>query len=238
MESEILYQPAYSLVRVKLSAGEAITAEAGAMVSMSQGITIETSVKGGLLAGLKRSFLGGESFFMNTFKATTAPGEITLAPPLPGDIVHLQMNGETILVQSSSYIASSPDISVDTKWAGAKGFFAKEGLFLLKVRGTGDLFLSSYGAIHEIRLKAGESYTIDNGHMVAFDESVNYKLKRVGGLKSTLFSGEGLVCTYTGSGRIFMQTRSEDAFLSWLIPHLPNQGGQGGGGSFGFTFGR
>jgi len=237
VESEILYQPSYSLARVKLNAGEAITAEAGAMVSMSEGITIETSVKGGLLAGLKRSFLGGESFFMNTFRAT-APGEITFAPPLPGDIVHFRLNGETIFVQSSSYIASSPDISVDTKWAGAKGFFAKEGLFLLKVQGTGDLFLSSYGAIHEIKLTAGESYTIDNGHMVAFDESVNYKVRRVGGLKSTLFSGEGLVCTYTGSGRIFMQTRSEDAFLSWLIPHLPRQGGQGGRGGVSFTFGR
>ncbi|MBN2187625.1 MAG: TIGR00266 family protein [Dehalococcoidia bacterium] len=237
MESEILYQPSYSLARVRLNAGEAITAEAGAMVSMSEGITIETSVKGGFLAGLKRSFLGGESFFMNTFKAG-APGEITFAPPLPGDIVHFRLSGETILVQSSSYIASSPDISVDTKWAGAKGFFAKEGLFLLKVQGTGDLFLSSYGAIHEIKLSAGESYTIDNGHMVAFDESVNYKIKRVGGIKSTLFSGEGLVCTYTGSGRIFMQTRSEDAFLSWLIPHLPRQGNSGSSKGVGFTFGR
>jgi uncharacterized protein (TIGR00266 family) len=237
VESEILYQPSYSLARVKLRAGEAITAEAGAMVSMSEGITIETNVKGGLLAGLKRSFLGGESFFMNTFKAT-APGEITFAPPLPGDIVHLRLNGETIFVQSSSYIASSPDISVDTKWAGAKGFFAKEGLFLLKVQGTGDLFLSSYGAIHEIKLEAGKSYTIDNGHMVAFDESVNYKVRRVGGLKSTLFSGEALVCTYTGSGRIFMQTRSEDAFLSWLIPHLPKQRESGGSKGVSFTFGR
>ena len=238
MESEILYQPAYSLVRVKLSAGEAITAEAGAMVSMSEGITIESGVKGGFMAGLKRSLLGGESFFMNTFKTTTAPGEITFAPPLPGDIVHIRLSGETILVQSSSYMASSPDISIDTKWAGAKGFFAKEGLFLLKLQGTGDLFLSSYGAIHEIKLRVGESYTIDNGHMVAFDESVNYKVRRVGGLKSTLFSGEGLVCTYTGSGRIFMQTRSEDAFLSWLIPHLPKQGGSGGSGGASFTLGR
>ncbi|MBT9133163.1 MAG: hypothetical protein DDT33_01699 [Firmicutes bacterium] len=224
MESEILYQPSCSLARVRLNAGEAITAEAGAMVSMSEGITIQTGVKSGLLGGLKRSFLGGESFFLNTFKAT-APGEITFAPPLPGDMVHFRLNGETIFVQSSSYIASSPDISVDTKWAGARGFFAGEGLFLLKIRGTGTLFLSSYGAIHEIKLKAGESYTIDNGHMVAFDESVNYKVKRVGGLKSTLFSGEGLVCTYTGQGRIFMQTRSEEAFLSWLIPHLPTKRG-------------
>jgi len=237
MESEILYQPSYSLARVRLNAGEAITAEAGAMVSMSEGITIQTEVKGGLIAGLKRSFLGGESFFLNTFKAT-APGEITFAPPLPGDIVYFRLNGETIFVQSSSYIASSPDISVDTKWAGAKGFFAKEGLFLLKIKGTGDLFLSSYGAIHEIKLKAGESYTIDNGHMVAFDESVNYKVKRVGGLKSTLFSGEALVCAYTGQGRIFMQTRSEEAFLSWLIPHLPKQRESGISKGVSFTFGR
>lgn len=237
MESEILYQPSYSLARVQLNAGEAITAEAGAMVSMSEEVTIETKVKGGILAGLKRSLLGGESFFMNTFRAT-APGEITFAPPLPGDIVHFRLNGETIFVQSSSYIASSPDILVDTKWAGARGFFAKEGLFLLKIQGTGDLFLSSYGAIHEIELKGGESYTIDNGHMVAFDESVNYKVKRVGGLKSTLFSGEALVCSYTGPGRVFMQTRSEDAFLSWLIPHLPKQRESGGGRGLSFNISR
>ena len=227
MEYEILYQPSYALARVKLKTGEAVTAEAGAMVSMSEGVAIETKAKGGLLSGLKRAFLGGESFFMNTFKAT-APGEVTFAPSLPGDIIHFALNGETVFVQSGSYIASSPDISVDTKWAGAKGFFAKEGLFLLKVHGTGDVFLSSYGAIHEIKLEASESYTIDNGHMVAFDEGVNYKVKRVGGLKSTLFSGEGLVCTFTGPGRVFMQTRSEDAFLSWLIPHLPKQRQSGG----------
>ena len=237
MESEILYQPSYSLARVKLQAGEAITAEAGAMVSMSEGITIETGAKGGFFAGLKRSVLGGESFFMNTFRAS-APGEITLAPPLPGDIAHFKLNGQTIFVQSSSYIASSPDISVDTKWAGAKGFFAKEGLFLLKVQGTGDVFLSSYGAIHEVKLEEGQSYTIDNGHMVAFDEGVNYTIKRVGGLKSTLFSGEGLVCNYTGPGRVFLQTRSEDAFLAWLIPHLPKQRESGGSKGTGVRFGR
>lgn len=236
MEHEILYKPSYSLARVKLKAGEAVTAEAGAMVSMSEGITMETQAKGGLLSGLKRSFLGGESFFLNTFKAATT-GEVTFAPSLPGDIVHFMLNGETIFVQSGSYMASSPDISIDTKWAGAKGFFAKEGLFLLKVQGIGDVFLSSYGAIHEIKLDAGESHTVDNGHMVAFDESVKYGVKRVGGLKSTLFSGEGLVCSFTGPGRVFMQTRSEDAFLSWLIPHLPKRE-SGKGISFGGGFGR
>jgi len=220
MNHEILYGPSYSLARVRLEAGEEINAEAGAMVSMSSGIEMQTSAKGGLLSGLKRSLLGGESFFINTF-AAAAPGEVTFAPPLPGDIMHIELTSVALMVQSTSYLASTPGLTVDTKWAGAKGFFAKEGLFLLKVSGRGHLFVSSYGAIHEVPLAAGESYTLDNGHMVAFDESVNYNVRRVGGMKSTLFSGEGLVCTFTGPGRVFLQTRSEDAFLSWLIPHLP-----------------
>ena len=220
MDYEILYRPSYSLARVQLSRGEELSAEAGAMVSKSAGIEMDTGIKGGLFAGLKRSLLGGESFFINTFRALQ-DGEVTLAPPLPGDIAHLGLSGQTIFVQSTSYLASSPQVSVDTKWSGAKGFFAKEGLFLLRVGGAGDLFLSSYGAIHPVDLAAGELYTVDNGHMVAFDESVEYRVRRIGGMKSTLFSGEGLVCEFKGPGRVYLQTRSEDAFLSWLIPHLP-----------------
>lgn len=220
MNYDILYGPSYSLARVNLETGEEISAESGAMVSMSSGIEIQTGVKGGLLSGLKRSLLGGESFFVNTFKAATA-GEVTFASPLPGDIMHTELTGGTLFVQSTSYLASSTELTIDTKWAGAKGFFAKEGLFLLKVSGRGHLFISSYGAIHEVPLVAGQSYTLDNGHMVAFEESVTYKVRRIGGVKSTLFSGEGLVCTFTGPGSVFLQTRSEDSFLSWLIPHLP-----------------
>jgi len=85
------------------------------------------------------------------------------------------------------------------------------------------VFLSSYGAIHEVQLEAGQKYTVDTGHMVAFEEGVGYSVKRVGGLKSTLFSGEGLVCELTGPGKIMIQTRSSDAFLSWLIPQLPRK---------------
>jgi len=217
---EILYGPSYSLARVRLETGEQIQAESGAMVSMSSGVEMQTSVKGGLLSGLKRSVLGGESFFINTFQAT-APGEVTFAPPLPGDIRGMELTGGTLFVQSTSYLASSAGVTVDTKWSGAKGFFSKEGLFLLKVGGRGQLFISSYGAIHEVQLAAGQTYTLDNGHMVAFDESVSYQVHAVGGVKSTLFSGEGLVCAFTGPGRLLMQTRSEDSFLSWLIPHLP-----------------
>jgi len=222
MEHEVLYRPSYSLLKIKLRQGEAVSAEAGAMVSMSSSIEIKTAAKGGIFGALKRSVLGGESFFMNTFMAADS-GEVTFAPTLPGDIHALELKGQSFYAQSGSYIASAPDIQVDTKWGGAKTFFSREGLFLLKMTGTGSVFLSSYGAIHEIDLQAGQKYIVDTGHMVAFAEGVGYSVKRVGGLKSTLFSGEGLVCELTGPGNIFLQTRSADAFLAWLIPQVPRK---------------
>jgi len=223
MEHEVLYRPSYSLLKIKLGRGEAISAEAGAMVSMSSGIEMETSMKGGLFSALKRSMLGGESLFVNTFKATE-PGEVTFAPSLPGDIYDLKLRDQTIYAQSGAYIVSSPEIEVDTKWGGAKTFFSREGLFLLKISGTGKVFLSSFGAILEIDLEAGQKYIVDTGHMVAFTEGVGYNVKKVAGLKSTLFSGEGLVCELTGPGKIMIQSRSADAFLSWLIPQIPKRG--------------
>ena len=222
MKHEILYKPSYSLAVLSMERGEDIVAESGAMVSMSSGISIKTAARGGLLGGLTRKFLGGESFFMNTFHADE-PGEITLAPPLPGDVLHMEMRNQTIMVTSGAYLACSKEISVDTQWGGAKTFFSKEGLFLLRVHGSGDLFLSSFGAIHPKELRNGETYIVDTGHMVAFDENVGYKVTRVGGLKSTLFSGEGLVCELTGPGKIYLQSRSDDAFLTWLMPRIPKR---------------
>jgi len=222
MKYEILYQPAYSLLKIDMTRGQSICAEAGAMVSMSGDIEIQTSAKGGILGALKRSVLGGESFFMNTFQTSQA-GQLTLAPTLPGDICALQLAGQTIYAQSGAYLASGQDVQIDTKWGGAKTFFSKEGFFLLKLTGSGNVFLSSYGAIHTITLHSGQAYTVDTGHMVAFEESVTYNVSRVGGLKSTLFSGEGLVCKLIGPGKIWIQSRSQDAFLSWLIPQLPQR---------------
>lgn len=220
MKVDIRYQPAYSLAICYLSQGESLQAEAGAMVSHSAGITLKTEMRGGLFSALKRSVLGGESFFINTFVAE-ADGEVTLAPSLPGDITLIPMNGGTILVQSGSYLASQPSIQIDTAWGGAKSFFSSEGLFLLRATGSGSLLVSSYGAIHQIDLKPKQRYTVDTGHMVAFEDTVQYSVRTAGGLKATLFGGEGLVCDYIGPGRLWIQTRSEDSFLKWLLPRLP-----------------
>lgn len=218
MEVDIQHRPSYAMATIKLAAGETIEAEAGSMVGMSDGVEIKTETKGGLMKGLKR-MIGGESFFINTFAAPNG-GEVLVAPSLPGDIVHKRVEG-VMMLQSGSYIASSTGITVDSKWGGAKTFFGGEGLFLLRAEGSGDLVISSYGAIEEMELAAGQKFTIDTGHVVAFDEGMNFEVRKVGGWKSTFFSGEGLVVEITGPGKLLLQTRSPEAFLSWLIPQLP-----------------
>ena len=221
MNIETLYQPSYSLGVIKLGPTEQVRVEGGAMVSMSNGVTLETKATGGLLKSLGRSLLGGESFFQNVYKAPTSGGEVTVAPTLPGDLFTLDLQNESLMVQSGSYCASEMGIELNTKWGGAKTFFASEGLIMLRASGTGKLLLSSYGAIHELNLDASETYTVDTGHLVAFSEKVGFRVRKVGGLKSTLFSGEGLVVDLTGPGRVLMQTRSTDAFLAWLLPKIP-----------------
>jgi uncharacterized protein (TIGR00266 family) len=220
MQVEIKYRPSYSMAIARLQPNEVIRVEAGSMVGMSDGMTLETKAQGGILASLARSVLGGESFFVNTYHASAAGGEIMLAPPLPGDLVALELKGQPLLVQSGAYVASSDGVVVDTKFGGAKTFFASEGLFMLRCSGTGTLILSSYGAIHDRSLATGEKYTVDTGHLVAFAEGIGFNVRAVGGLKSTLFSGEGLVVDLTGPGPVLMQTRSTDAFLTWLMPEV------------------
>ncbi|HEY5861033.1 MAG TPA: TIGR00266 family protein [Actinomycetota bacterium] len=223
MDVEITFSPAFALAEIRIAPGSEVKAEAGGMTSMSGGVEIETKVTGGIMSGLKRSVLGGESFFINTFSAPEG-GTLTVSPTLPGDIVHMPLNGtETMMVQSGSWLASDTTVDIDTKWGGAKTFFSGEGLFLLKCTGQGDMLVSSYGAIVDRTLQAGEVYKIDTGHIVAFEEGIGYQVNKVGGWKSTLLSGEGLVATFTGPGKLWMQTRSPSDLVHWLIPQLPNK---------------
>jgi uncharacterized protein (TIGR00266 family) len=223
MQVEILYRPSYSVARVVLDRNEKVQVESGGMVGMSPDLLMETEAKGGILKSIARSMFGGESFFMNTYTGVEDGDRILLAPPLPGDIAVVEMQGDSLMVQSGSYLASSEGIQVDTKWSGAETFFGSEGLIMLRVSGTGTLIISSYGAIHPMELSAGEKYVVDTGHLVSFDEQIGYDVKKVAGWKSTLFSGEGLVAELTGPGEVNLQSRSQDSFLSWLIPLLPER---------------
>lgn len=220
MNVELLYRPAYSLGLIHLDPNEEVRVEAASMVMMSDGVILETGATGGFFKSLARTFVG-ESFFQNTFKAPAGGGVVGVAPSLPGDLFVLELSDENMLVQSGSYLASEMGLTTDAKWKGAKTFISSEGLIMLRVTGRGKLLLSSYGAIHELNLAAGQRMSIDTGHLVAFSEQIGYKVRPIGGIKSTLFSGEGLVIDLTGPGRVLMQTRSTDQFLDWLIPKIP-----------------
>jgi uncharacterized protein (TIGR00266 family) len=226
---EILHQPSYSLAVVQLQAEQSIMAEAGAMVSMSANIELQSQMKGGLMGALKRA-AGGESAFVSTFTARGAAGEVTFAPGGPGDIAAIEMTNQLFYVQSSSYLAGDSSLVVDTKWGGAKSFFGGEGLFVLQVTGTGLLLVSSFGAIHRKRLAAGERYVVDTGHLVAWEGTTNYTLRKAAaGFFRSMVSGEGIVAEFTGPGEILIQTRNLAAFAGLMKPFFPNQSSGGSG---------
>lgn len=224
---EILHQPAFALAVVRLGAEQSILAEAGAMVSMSANVELQSQMKGGLMGALKRA-AGGESAFVSTFTARGGPGEVTLAPGSPGDIAGIEMSNQRFYVQSSSYLAGDAGLVIDTKWGGAKSFFGGEGLFVLQVSGTGLLLVSSFGAIHRKRLAAGERYVVDTGHLVAWEGTTNYTLRKAAaGFFRSMVSGEGVVAEFTGPGEILIQTRNLAAFAGLMKPFFPSQGGGG-----------
>jgi uncharacterized protein (TIGR00266 family) len=232
---EILHQPSFSLAVLQLQAEQSIQAESGAMVSMSANVELQSQMKGGIFGAIKRA-AGGESAFISTFTARGGPGEVTLAPGAPGDIAAIELSGQPFFVQSSSYLAGDASLSVDTKWGGAKSFFSGEGLFVLLVQGQGLLLVSSFGAIYRKQLRAGERYVVDTGHLVAWEGSMQYTLRKAAsGFFRSIMSGEGIVAEFSGPGELLIQTRNLAALAGLLKPFFPTQGS--GGGGFNFDFG-
>ncbi len=224
MKIEIQNRPAYAIADVHLEMNESVISEGGAMVSMTSDVTVSTSAMspgggaGGLLKGLKR-MLTGESFFLNKFTSSTG-GHVSFAPTLIGDVEHIALDGtKNLIVQSSSYMACSEGLEMDTQFGGMKSLFSGESLFWIKFSGSGDLILNSFGGIFYKDVDG--SFIVDTGHIVAFEDTLEYKVKKVGGLKATLLSGEGLVTEFSGKGRLYMQTHNASAFGRLLGPKLP-----------------
>ncbi len=230
---KVEHQPSFALAIIQLEAERSICAEAGAMVSMSANVELISQMKGGLFGALKRA-VGGESAFVSTFTARGGPGEVTFAPGVPGDIAAIEMRNQAFFVQSSSYLAGDAGLNVDTRWGGAKSFFGGEGLFVLQVTGSGLLLVSSFGAIHRKRLAPGERYVVDTGHLVAWEGTTQYTLRKAAaGFFRSFVSGEGIVAEFTGPGEILIQTRNLAALAGMLKPFFPSQSGGGSGFSFG-----
>lgn len=196
-------------VIVTLDKGEAVRAEAGAMMYMSQGIEMDTGTGGGLFAGLKR-VIAGESFFITSFKCATDRGEVAFSAPYPGKIIPLDLSRlGPMLCQRDSFLCAANGIEISvafTKRLGA-GFFGGEGFILQKLEGRGLAFVHAGGAIHQVDLAQGQSLRVDTGCLVAFQPSVDYGIQFVGGIKTALFGGEGLFfARLTGPGTVYLQT--------------------------------
>ena len=215
LEYRLEGRPDYGFLTVTLPQGRTLKVEAGAMATQDTNIRMKTKMRGGI-----GRFLTGESLFLNEFTAENGPGEIGIAPASPGDIEHVYLDNDTVFLQSSGYVASDPSVVIETKWQGfVKGFFSGESLFLVKCSGTGDLWFNTYGGMFAVDIE-GE-YVVDTGHVVAFTSGLDYRVSKVGGYKALFLSGEGLVCRFSGKGRVWIQTRQVPRFARWAYPFRP-----------------
>ena len=219
MKYEIECQPSYSVLEVNLDPGEQVVTEAGAMVWMSDNLRVNTSTRGGALSGLKRAALSGESFFQNTYEAEGSPGLLGVAPGQPGDIAAYEMNDGELLLEKNAYLASSPDVHCNADSQGLRGLF-NEGLFVLRVEGSGTLFFNAYGDIQKVQVDG--SYVVDNGHAVAWEPSLDYELTWARSVRSFLFADQ-ILMRFSGQGTLWIQSRNPRSLANWVFPFRPQK---------------
>jgi len=218
MKYEIRYKPAYSLLVVTLAPGESIVAESGSMTYMQPSIEAKTQKREKSFWGsLGMALVGGQSFFINEFTATTGSGEAGFSAAPLGDIDTLKVGaGHGFILQKSAFIASQGTVDLDIKWEGfTKGLFG-QGLFMIKASGEGTIFINTFGAIDHHTLAPGEHLIVDNFHLVAFSDTCQYKVTKFGGLKETILGGEGFVTNIQGPGEVYIQTKNIRELADWI----------------------
>jgi uncharacterized protein (TIGR00266 family) len=218
MNYEIKHGPSYAMLHVNLDTGERVTAESGAMTYMTPNIDVETRWRErGILESVGLSIFGRQSLFVNDYIAKGGAGKVALAAAPVGDIKKLEVShGSGYVIQKAAFLASTNDLDLDVKWEGfSKGIFG-QGLFMIKVSGDGDLFINTFGAIEKHELDHGEELVVDNFHLVAFTDSCDYEVRKIGSWRETILSGEGLVTYIRGPGEVYIQTKNLREFVNWL----------------------
>ncbi|MDT3398105.1 TIGR00266 family protein [Streptomyces sp. B1866] len=221
MKTEVRHSPSFAVARVHLAEGESVQAESGAMMATAAGVAVGAKAEGGLIQGLKRSVLGGESLFMTRLTAGSGGGWVDLAARLPGDVTGIDVDGRVNLARGA-WLCSSDGVAIDTKWGGFKNLAGGEGGFLVRAEGKGQVLASCYGALDLVELQPGETIVLDSGHMVAFSDGLTYTTRKVSrSLVQSLKTGEGLVFEFTGPGRLWTQSRNPSELITWLTTKLP-----------------
>lgn len=210
---------AFKYITCKLAPGELITVEAGAMASMDARLDLKARFNGGIIKGLLRKFLGGESLFINDYKNNSDKElSLTLTSNCPGDVRSIELQGNSLCLEGGAYICSTPGVTLGLRYAGISSWIAGEGLFKLVVSGTGTVWFGGYGAFVEREVSG--SYIVDSGHLVAYEPQIKLKTQLSNGIIGSFFSGEGFVTRLEGNGKVWLQSRSISGLASWLNPRL------------------
>ena len=218
MRAEIRHGDTHPTLVIGLGSGDAVTAEAGTMMAVGDGVTMQRPEEGGVLDSIRKRISDRTPIRVVRYVAETA-GEVTLAPPLPGDIVRISVPEDPLyVVQAGSFVAAHDDVSLRSTSDGEQTLRGEE-LSFLQLVGSGSAFIAGYGAVERRTLNRGDQLTADAGHVIAFT-GVSHELETVQGLKSAVFDDEGVVSRFRGPGRVWLQTRSHDSLLAWLQPQL------------------
>ena len=212
-------------VNVELQPGEEFNSVAGAMAYMSGNMRMESKMEGGLMAGLKRS-LSGASLFLLRYTPQGGVGTIGLAGRAPGKVLDVDVGQGSWIVQKTGYLGSETTVNLDMALQKRLGsmMFGGEGLILQRLSGTGRAFIHACGDLNVVDLAPGQQYKGSTANAVAWEDTVSYDISSVGGLKTALFSGEGLfVTTLTGPGKIVIQSMTLGDLADALIPYMPQQ---------------
>jgi uncharacterized protein (TIGR00266 family) len=224
VQVQVRHQPSFAVARCLLAPGEPMRVESGAMLATSWGVQLDASMQGGLMKGLKRAALGGESLFVTTYTAPQGGGWVDVAANLPGDVVVVTVTPDRpFFITRGSWIANAHGVEIQTRWGGAQNLFGGEGGFVIQATGTGEVVLGAYGAVDTMDLAPGEAVTVDSGHVVGYDAGVQSRLRRAveGRSIQSLKSGEGFVFDFAGPGRVMIQARNPRALVEWLTQELP-----------------
>lgn len=214
-------------VTIQLDRGESVYTQAGGMSWMTEGVQMESNMRGGLGKAFGRMF-SGESLFMATFTATRQNDEITFAATMPGQIMKFDIRPDyEIIAQKGTFLCAEQAVQLSTFFTrGIKGgLFGGEGFILQRFSGNGMVFCEMDGSVCEINLMPGELLRVDSGNIAAFESSVQYSAEMVKGFKNILFGGEGLfLSTLRGPGRVWLQTMTVSELAKKIIPFIPSGG--------------
>lgn len=221
-------------VTMEIGEGETVWAEAGAMVYMSGNMDMQAELQGGLFKGIKRK-LAGESFMVTNFTSRGGPGVVAFGGNAPGKIFAMDMTGREFIAQKDAFLCAEKGVNWEIAFQKRLGstFFGGEGLILEHVSGSGMAFFHACGDLVEVDLQAGQTYKIATAHVVGWEPSVTYDIQAAGGIKTSMFGGEGFfVTTLTGPGKIVIQSMTLPQLANSLLPFMPQSSNTSGGGGF------